>query len=819
MTNFYLKIQKVEQTCLFELSWGLHQQIIAKLNYPQNIITSHEQWQRTYINFYSSQLRGKVVNKGVIIPPPVDWQGQLVQAEAKLLYDFHQWLRSEQLYDIRKKITKQAVDNYKHELKGNHPNNINIFISCNSCELEHLPWEAWEISTEFTAAKLRIVRQPLNILQAVTTTQKPGYRKSKILAIFGDDTGLSFAEETRAIASLEKLANVKVKVIRWQKEKNINHWKDEIVTALTTENCDMLFFAGHSNETTFTGGQLSIAPNVTIALSEIEKPLTTAIDRGLKFAIFNSCDGLSIANKLIDLGLSQVAIMREKINNRVAGEFFVQFLNALKEYQDVHEALLTASDYLKIEKNLTYPSAYLVPSLFRHPNAELFRLQPFGFKPFIEKLLPKRREVLALSTLIFLSLITPVREILLDTQIGMQAVYRDVTQQLPKDKTPPVILIHIDDKSLNAVNTKANKFNPLDRSYFARLIDKLTIDKAKVIGIDYLFDRVTDEDSILAKSIINSLNKNGTWFIFGSILNRHHQEERVIKSVANLNQTQQGYVDHRNGHLSLVSTNKDCLQSCPFTYLITLVSWLNQENLPQNLPQPQALRNHDLRTDLMQYLGDRPANSSLNQKLDKLRLAKISSFSEYFGQAWLYPIIDFSLPPNQVYQVINAGNYLDNKTTINKENLKQQVVLIGAAGYKESGLANGHSDTFTLPLGVAYWRMQNPQTGLLRDITGVEINAYMMQNLIKQHLIIPIPDLWAIAIMIFLGKGTQLFLLQRQQSKGGSRLLMALLVGGNVIYALLAMQMYISLSLLVPLFLPSATFWVYMLSVLRNKDA
>ncbi|MEC4814045.1 MAG: hypothetical protein SAK29_12345 [Scytonema sp. PMC 1069.18] len=146
----------------------------------------------------------------------------------------------------------------------------------------------------------------------------------------------------------------------------------------------MLFFAGHSNETTFTGGQISIAPNVSISLSEIEKPLTTAINNGLKFAIFNSCDGLSIANKLIDLGLSQVAIMREKIHNRVAGEFFVQFLNALKEYQDVHEALLTASDYLKVEKNLTYLSAYLIPSLFRHPNAELFRLQPSGLKHKIQ---------------------------------------------------------------------------------------------------------------------------------------------------------------------------------------------------------------------------------------------------------------------------------------------------------------------------------------------------------------------------------------------------------------------------------------------------
>ncbi|MBD2203709.1 CHASE2 domain-containing protein [Calothrix sp. FACHB-1219] len=817
MTNFYLKIQKVDRTCLFELSWGQGQHITSEISYPENIIASHEQWQKIYINFYSNQLRGKVVNKGVIIPPPVDWQAQLVQAEAKLLYEFHQWLRSEKLYEIRTKISKQAIENYNNELKGTSSSKINIFISCNAPELEYLPWEAWEIGTEFTSSKLRIVRQPLNIRQEVTTYFPKSARKAKILAIFGDDTGLSFADESRAISSLEKVANVKVKSIRWHKQKDINNWKNEIITTLTAQSWDMLFFAGHSNETTFTGGQISIAPNISISLSEIEKPLTTAINNGLKFAIFNSCDGLSIANKLIDLGLSQVAIMREKIHNRVAGEFFIQFLNALKEYQDVHEALLTASDYLKVEKNLTYPSAYLIPSLFRHPNAELFRLQPSDkIKPW----LPTSCEILALVTLVLLSLLPPVRKTVLDMQIGMQAVYRDVTQQIPQDKTPPVLLIHIDEKSLNAVETKANKFNPLDRSYFARLIDKLTTENAKVIAIDYLFDRVTDEDSILAKSVVNSINKNSTWFIFGSILNEDdNQEQTVNKRVANLNQTQQGYVDHLSGHLSLVNTNKDCIQSCPFTYLITLVSWINQEKLPENLPQPQSSRNNDLRTDLIKYLGENPANSSLAQKLRKLRLSKLSSFSEYFWQAWLYPIIDYSIPPNQVYQVINAGHFLQKDTTLNQENLKQQVVLIGAAGYKDSGLSDGHSDIFSLPLGVAYWRMQNPTTGLLRDMTGVEINAYMTHNLIKQHLIIPIPDLWIIGIVIFLGKGTQIFLRQRQQSKRSSRLLIALLASGNFIYALISMQMYISLSLLVPLFLPSATFWFYALSGLRKKNA
>ncbi len=814
MNNFYLKIQKVDKTCLFELSWGKGQQITAEIPYPENIILSHEQWQRIYTNFYSSQSRGRVVEKGVIMPPPVDWQAQLVQGEAKLLYEFHQWLRSKELYEIRTRISQQAVEQHNKEVKGNSSSTIDIFISCNSPKLEHLPWESWEISTEFTSGKLRIVRQPLNIRQEVANSHQKFSRKARFLAIFGDDTGLSFAEELRAISSLKKLATVKV--IRWEPDKDINNLKNEIITALTTQAWDMLFFAGHSNETTFTGGQISIAANVTISLSEIEKPLSTAINNGLKFALFNSCDGLSIANKLIDLGLSQVAIMREKIQNRVAGEFFIQFLKAIKEYKDVHTALLTASDYLKVEKNLTYPSAYLIPSLFRHPNAELFRLKPVDkIKPW----LPTRREMLALGTLVVVSLLPPVQEAVLDWQIGMQAVYRDVTKQIPSEKTPPVLLIHIDEKSLDEADTKAYKFNPIDRRFFAKIVDKLKLNNAKVVGIDYLFDRATDDDQVLANSIGSSINQNGTWFIFGAKLNKINQEQGVRKSVANLNQSLQGYVDKFPGYLSLVNTSTDCIQSCPFTYLMALASWINQENLPTNLPQPQSLRNNDLRTDLIKYIDHSQVDSSLNRKLQKLRLSRFTSFSEYFGQAWLYPIIDYSLPPNQVYQVINAGNYLQKDTTLNQENLKHQVILIGAGGYKDSGLSNEHSDIFPLPLGVAYWRMQNPTGGLLQDFTGVEINAYMTQNLIKQHLIIPIPDLWMIGIAVLFGKGTQIFLLQYQYSKRCRRLLIALLVGGTVIFALISMQMYISLSLLVPLFLPSATFWVYTLSELRKKNA
>jgi CHASE2 domain-containing sensor protein len=837
MTKFYLQVQQVEQKCLFQLSWNNNQKITAELPYPETIISLYQTWQRTYHQFYSQELRGKVIDTGTITPPPVDWQAQLVQAEVKLLYEFHQWLRSKELYDIRSTITTNNPNISPASGEGVKCavikcEYINIFISCNSPELTRLPWESWEISTELSTTKVRIARQPVNIHQSIKKVNRtPG--KARILAIFGDEINLSFDKEKEAILSLKKL--VKVELICWQKDKDIRTFKDRIVEKLKSKKgWDILFFAGHSRETDLTGGQISIAPNATIYLSELEQPLTIAIQNGLQFALFNSCDGLSIANKLIDLGLNQVAIMRERVHNTVAEEIFIKFLNTIFQYQDVHQALLAACDYLKLEKNLTYPSAYLIPSLFRHPDAEIFQLKPFGIIPKIKQWLPNRRELYVLGILSTLSLLPPIQDAVLDWQIGIQAIYRHVTQQVPKDVSqPPVLVVSVDEKSLNEGNVKAEKFNPIDRSYLARIIDNLTVNNPKIIGIDYLLDRATDENKILAKSIQNSIAKNQTLFIFGAILTESNQEQGVHKNIANLNQTLQGSAVKLPGHLSLLDKNSNCIQICPFTYLIALTDSLDSQTLKSQIPQVTQSNNNfdsknssDLRTNLIRYLNEHD-NSSLTQpqtpnktnQINKLRLSPITTLSQYFEQAWLYPVIDYSLPPNQVYQVISAKDIVQaNNITSNQEKIKQKIILIGAGGYGDAGLSQFHSDNFPLPMGVAYWRMQNNSGKSLTQITGVEINAYMVQHLLKQHLIIPIPDLWIIGIAGLFAKGTQLLLIKFQDRKYRKIYLFISFIGGTVTYILMSMQMYISASIILPIFLPTALFWFYIAPNFRNKN-
>ncbi len=397
MTDFRLKIWRVEQICIFELAWGTGLQITAQLRYPDSLTSLYHAWQTAYINFYSHALRARVQGSGGVTAPTIDWRAQLVQAEAQFLAEFYFWLNSAELLGIRSQIAQAAMVPLTAEEFSSAAARpaINICLTCEPLELARFPWEAWEIGTEFgTNHTIRMARTPANLRKQARPRRSAS--KLRILAILGDDTGLDFQSDRDAVKSLAPMAMIQF--VGWQAGQDTDQLKETIAQAITNEQgWDILFFAGHSNETAITGGELTIAPGISILVQELAPQLIKARDHGLQFAIFNSCSGLSIANSLIDLGLSQVAIMREPIHNRVAQEFLLRFLQHLSEYCDVHTAMLRACEFLKVDRNLTYPSAYLIPSLFRHPDTVPFRLQPRGLKVLDQTMAAHKEASLGLS--------------------------------------------------------------------------------------------------------------------------------------------------------------------------------------------------------------------------------------------------------------------------------------------------------------------------------------------------------------------------------------------------------------------------------------
>ncbi|NJR65655.1 MAG: CHASE2 domain-containing protein [Leptolyngbyaceae cyanobacterium CRU_2_3] len=863
-----LKVQQVQQSvCVFELSWGREQRRDATLDYPTILTECYENWQWAYLGYYKNMplpsfsepsvdcaesqipLRGRSISGSA---GALDWHSRLVRAEAELMSEFHRWLGQGELLEIRMEIaraSRQAAE--QKVLEGT--SGIQVFLTCSPLALSKFPWEGWEIGAEFGVSSIDFVRTPSNIHQEVSTAPRQRQGRPRVLLILGDDTGLNFQADRRAVQAIDRLAEVQF--VGWQRGQNSLAVKTTILQAIADEKgWDVLLFAGHSNEAQVGGGELGIAPGVSMYVSEIETQLRLARKRGLQFALFNSCKGLNIAESLIDrVGLSQVAIMREPIHNQVAQEFLAEFLQNLARYKDVQACLVAACQILKLNKIHTYPSAYLIPSLFCHPGATPFCLTP----PHWKRWLPKLTQAIALVFCLLLSVLPPVQSVLLDERMAVQAIYRDLLGQVPpigtqQNAVPPVALVQVDEQSVRDIAARLQKpAQPMPANYLAELIDSLSEHNSqlKIVGIDYLLkpeDADPKADAVLAESIRRVVNQHQTWFVFGTLYQPLNADDQKVyeadgvftvakRQIAQPNWSLQGYVEFSSPkHMTLPYPDEDCQQSCPFAYLLTLVHESNRglsflPKLNVNHAQP------DLRTRLIELTDQHPSASSLLKLLRKLRFSHLSTWMyDSLGVVMLEPMIDFSIPPDRVYDRIAAHRLREDPAL--KLRSANQIVLIGSGAYAEAGhVTDEHRDYYDLPPAMRFWQSRlrrdnsaavfpwgttRNEPDYLNYLTGSEVHAYMIYQLLNQRMVVAVPSLWVVLLAAPCGLVTA-ELLQHGHPKRPFRhpcqyrvgLIMAVLV-----YGLLGLQLYISAGISLPWMLPSILFLAYAAPTLWGKN-
>ena len=807
-----LKVFRVEQVCFFELSWGRGQQLTAQVRYPETLTQLYETWQQCYLTFYqtigssssssrgigSTNIRGRVKSSGTLPAAPIDYRAKLVAAEAAFLAEFYDWLKSRELLELRSQIAQlaQAKTDYSSS------QNLNLSLTCEPLALARFPWETWEILGEFgQRSDVRMIRSPANLRHSPTGKIRSG--KMRILVILGDETGLSFKAETESLKSLDRLADVQFE--GWRVGESTAGLKERIALRLTEETgWDILFFAGHSNESMLTGGELAIAPQTSIFLNEIKPQLLKAKDNGLQFAIFNSCKGLDLANTLMDLGLSQVAIMREPIHNSVAQEFLIQFVQHLvshanNEVHTVQDSVLAACEYLKLERNLTYPSSYCVPSFFCHPETVPFTPRTIGVSQKLKQLIPNSRQAIALSILSAASLIAPVQDLMLDGRIYVQALYRQATHQIPQNR-PKINIVQIDEASLRSGLIPARKINPIDRAALAKIVDRIIESKPNVLAIDYLLDRPMPEDSILAKSLQNAARKKVD-IIFGSDL-QNDQEMDLSPSITGLNSVMQGHVMFYPGYLarkglqSQVNAKKragiTCTILCPFSFLIALTAQSGRYHPPT---PGLDLRSQVLKNSTNELKRIQPENG-----------AKILWGWESLG---FQPVVDYSIPPDRIYKTTSAADLPLASPW------RETIVILAAGDYAEAGVGPTALDKFPMPSAIAHWRNVQYQPDS-RTMTGAEIHAYMIDHFLNTHYLINIPGLLFIVPAALFGKRLALGL--RTQSSHYS--LKSVLFSkffrnfalGAGIYGVITLQMAIALGVVVPWFFPVLTVSLMQLS-------
>ncbi|WP_146028418.1 CHAT domain-containing protein [Cylindrospermopsis raciborskii] len=209
-------------------------------------------------------------------------------------------------------------------------------------------------------------------------------KSPKILAIFGGHQGELASSQSNEGKKLREIweptgATVIVKNVTEQREFH---------ELLINDSYDILFYSGHSSSQ--DGGTIQFEQETSI-IRDFKNDLKEAKKKGLKIALFNSCDGLKIADFLTEeVGIPAVIVMKEPVPDEFAREFFERFLcRFVKENNCLSIAVDRAKNDILYREDKDFPGATWLPIIFYlYKQAEDFRISRFLYiKVVIHKII------------------------------------------------------------------------------------------------------------------------------------------------------------------------------------------------------------------------------------------------------------------------------------------------------------------------------------------------------------------------------------------------------------------------------------------------
>ena len=321
-------------------------QIRGSLPPAPEIERLYRQWKLLYQEFYREKSRHsireiKIESGGITYFSEVEFNELCEQLAVQL----SNWLDAASFHIIDRKL-RRILDPTAE---------IKVIIETNDPILRRLPWHLWNFFEDYPQAELALSTLEYKRIR----TQSRQEDSARILAVFGNDRDLDLEADRQAIENLPR-ANTTFLESPQLKDLNEQLWDKA--------GWDILFFAGHS-QTKAETGQIFINQTETISLEQLRHGLKKAIARGLKLAIFNSCDGLGLAQSLADLHIPQVIVMRESVPNQVAQEFFRYFLTTFAGGESLYAAVREARERLE-RLETEYPCATWLPVICQNPAAE-----------------------------------------------------------------------------------------------------------------------------------------------------------------------------------------------------------------------------------------------------------------------------------------------------------------------------------------------------------------------------------------------------------------------------------------------------------------
>lgn len=449
--------------------------------------TLYQGWQLLYESLYNNLAlrRSRTANSIFEIDDKDEELSHISQSEFQnicheLHHQINRWLSADSFRTIEIKLRTHLTP--KDE--------ISLVIAAQDSSILKLPWCLWDFLSDYPHAEIAL--SPPEYTRSLKRATDKAKKKVKILGILGDGSGINIARDQQI---LEKLPDANIKFL-------VEPTSQELHEQLWEPGWDILFFAGHSSSQ--GKGRIQVNARESLTIDQLKYGLKKAISNGLKLAIFNSCDGLGLAQDLADLHLPQVIVMREPVPDRVAQEFLKHFLTAFSGGQSLYTAVRDAREKLQ-GLEAQFPCAAWLPVICQNPaevpstwNSWRGKKNPLPLFPNFQE----SRKIL-LSSLSCTLLVAGVRFLGMLAPLELSAfdmLMRSRIEELPDNR---LLIVRVTPEEIQDQGSEP-RIGSLSDSTLTKLLQKLEKYRPATIGLDIYRDFPAKQPEL-----IKQLQQNG----------------------------------------------------------------------------------------------------------------------------------------------------------------------------------------------------------------------------------------------------------------------------------------------------------------------
>ncbi len=426
------------------------------------------QWQQIYRRLDTSSVNSRIHPQQIVYNGSVNRIENCRKSALQLQQQMTYWLESSSFLRLDRRLREALSTN----------ESIRVLIRTQDPQLRRLPWHLWDFIERYSKSETGLsstVSEQVEI-EPQAASARP---KIKVLAILGNSLNIDVQADKQFLDALPK-AEVTFLVEPSRQDIDNQLWDQE---------WDVLFFAGHS-ATEGDRGFIHINPREKITLEELKYGLKRAIAKGLKIAIFNSCDGLGLARELGNLQIPQVVIMREPVPDRVAQEFLMCFLKSFAGGKSFYLAVREARERLQSLED-QFPCATWLPIIYQNPAEvpptwqELQNGVERSDRPKYRPLLTGRQIFgkVFLTSVVITSLVVGMRQLGMLQSFELQA-FDALNQLRPHEGPDPrLLVVTVTEADIQAQKQESGQGSLSERSLL-RLLQKLQQYQPRTIGLD-----------------------------------------------------------------------------------------------------------------------------------------------------------------------------------------------------------------------------------------------------------------------------------------------------------------------------------------------